>query len=94
MSINFKATRKDYRTIQDIADRAVRLTDLDRLTLEMDITAVHLNGCPLDLIALLAFRDFDFLHDIYGIHNCIDRKTGKLQRCFSPRCSLPEQVGA
>lgn len=52
----------------------------------MDIIAVHMNGCRLDLQRLLEFDDFNFAHDIYGIRNCIDRSTGKLLSNFIPRC--------
>ena len=53
----------------------------------MDVTACHANGTKLDLEKLLNFPDFDFLHDVAGIRNCIDRETGKLTKCFLPRCA-------
>ena len=34
---------------------------------------------------LLDADDFNFKHDLSGIQNCIDRKTGQLTRNFRPR---------
>jgi len=72
---NPKSGKKDVR--------AYSLMDCD-----MDITACHLNGNPLDLNKLIAADDFNFSHDVCGIANCLDRETGKLTKCFVPRCSL------
>ncbi len=58
---------------------------------EMDITACHLNGTKLDLDRLLAFGDFDFVHDVFGIARHLDRTTGKLQNHFWPRCARLER---
>lgn len=93
MAINFSASKEDAETISKIADRAIKLykevhgEDLEKLDMVMDITACHMNGCPLKLQALLAAGEFDFAHDVFGISNHIDRKTGKLTRCFLPRFS-------
>jgi len=57
------------------------------MTINMDITACHLNGNPLDLTALLNADSFDFAHDVLGIRRHINRKTGKLENCFLPRYS-------
>lgn len=57
---------------------------------QMDITATHLNGTPLDLDRLLAFDDLNFVHDVFGIARHLDRSTGKLQNCFVPRSAQPE----
>lgn len=54
-------------------------------TQTMDITACHLNGCPLKLRELLKAEDFNFMHDIAGISAHIDRRTGKLLNHFIPR---------
>lgn len=53
----------------------------------MDITATHLNGCPLQLQKFLDADDFNFAHDLVGIVNHMDRSTGQLIRCFLPRCA-------
>lgn len=86
--INWDASTEDIINIEKIADRAEKLTTVkDRLNLTMDITACHLNGCALNLEKLLSADDFNFLHDLYGISNNLDRTTGKLMNCFLPRCS-------
>ena len=59
--------------------------EFDRLSLDMDITACHLNGTPLRLEELLATDDFNFSHDIFGIARHINRATGKLENHFLPR---------
>jgi hypothetical protein len=65
----------------------------DLLETEMDITATHCNGCPLDLEKFLAAPDGDFGHDVFGIRHHINRRTGELENMFLPRCALPESKG-
>lgn len=98
--VSFKTSKRDYRLIERIVDRAfdphVGLAGLPgtRLDLEMDLSATHANGCPLDFAKLLAFDTFNFAHDLYGIRRCIDRKTGALTRHFRPRCAKPARRSA
>jgi hypothetical protein len=66
----------------------------DRLSLAMDLTATHANGCPMDFAKLLAADDFNFKHDIVGIVNHIDRRTGELTDHFFPRCAQPQGVAS
>lgn len=92
--VEFKGSLAESRLITKIAQRAIAMAnangiDADFVTLEMDITACHCNGCPLDLKKLLAFPDADFGHDVFGIRRYIDRDTGKIDPArFVPRCSL------
>ena len=58
---------------------------LIRMSLHMDITAAHVNGCPLRLAEWLEADDFNFAHDIAGIVRHIDRDTGKIGGLFLPR---------
>lgn len=92
--VKFDASPADYALIVKIVLRAISMMDDDatgdRLSLTMDITAVHCHDCPLDLEKLLAARDFDFLHDIAGIVRHVDRRTGKLKNHFLPRCARKE----
>ena len=98
--INFKAERADVLKISAICDRTeklaaklnIRLPIPDRLTLHMDITACHLNGNPLRLDELLAADDANFGHDVFGIVRYMDRETGKLTDCFSPRFTDAQAV--
>ena len=83
--INWDVTPKECLTIRKIEERAARL-GLRPTSVAMDITAVHANDAPLKLTKLLKSSDFDFAHDICGINLHLDRKTGKLQNLFIPRC--------
>lgn len=62
-----------------------------KLHLLMDLTAVHANGCPLRLGALLEAHPFDFAHDIGGIRRHLNRETGQLEDHFLPRYAAPER---
>jgi hypothetical protein len=96
-TISFKANREEMRLITAIVTRAhemglVKLNGYDHMTCDMDLTACHANGNPLRLADLLAADDFNFSHDICGIARHIDRETGELKNCFSPRFSAPLPV--
>ena len=86
----FAETPKEIQAIHEVAKRAMatRGFRFDMMTLEMDISACHSNGCPLDFEKLLGFDKFNFMHDIVGISSNINRTTGKLKNCFLPRCSI------
>jgi len=89
MLINWKTTKEEDILIRKIVDRATGLyPTLDTMTLDMDITACHLNGNPLRLRELLDADDFNFCHDVIGIVNNINRTNGKLNNCFLPRFSV------
>jgi hypothetical protein len=98
--VNFSGNKEDYEIAEKIAERVyndvlelsrsegVVLASLrTRLDWEMDVMAVHLNGCPLRLKDLLEADDFNFAHDLYGIYRHLNRETGKLEDCFLPRFS-------
>lgn len=88
MPPKFDTSPDEDKIIIRIAARIV-LSDAspyaDKLAASTDITAVHCNGCPLQLFALLAAPDNDFWHDIIGIARHLDRHTGKLTGLFQPR---------
>jgi len=86
--IKFNSTKEETTLIIAIAKRAVQKVEgYSLMDCEMDLTATHLNGCPLDLEKLKNFDDFNFSHDIFGIRANINRNNGKLENCFLPRCS-------
>lgn len=94
---NLRASALDAAFILEIASRARRLMPVPkdairRSTIEiaMDLTAAHLNGNPLRLKELLNAPDASLMHDVYGIERHLDRETGKLGGCFTPRFSAPE----
>lgn len=90
MAINWSVSKPDALLINQIAHRAFALAKEHGINypfqdIEMDLTAVHLNGCRLKLADLAAAPAHDFSHDIVGICRHIDRKTGKFQHFFLPR---------
>lgn len=87
--VNFNTTENEDELIIEITKRVHVLHPgvFCQLNLQMDLTACHCNGNPIDFEKLLSFDDFNFNHDIFGITNCINRRTGKLENCFVPRCS-------
>lgn len=92
MNLNMDPTAKDAVIMGRIAAQAMdtykRLgieTHFDEIDLHMDLCAVHLNGCPLRLQDLLDASDFDFAHDVLGIHKNLNRHTGQLENFFLPR---------
>lgn len=90
--VKFDVTREEAAVIRQIAARAHRMAadagwNYATIDASMDVTAAHSNGCPLRLERLLEADDFNFAHDVFGIRRHIDRETGELGNCFSPRCS-------
>ena len=80
-----KTTKEEYEVIFDIVKRAKSIgVKRDPLSLEMDIEAAHEN-CPLKLDELLKADDFNFMHDVIGIVNHLNRQTGELENFFLPR---------
>lgn len=91
--ISFAVTKHEAAVINEIADRAMGLGEArrhDRFTkmdIAMDVTAVHANGCPLRLEALLSADPFNFAHDVLGIRRNLNRRTGELENFWTPRYS-------
>ena len=56
------------------------------LDLAMDLTVCHNKG-HVDLATLLASSPADLAHDLCGIVEFLDRKTGEMTECFVPRCA-------
>jgi hypothetical protein len=75
--------------VEKIIDRAMSIQVYkEYLAGYMDLSAVHA-ACPLDLEKLAGFDDFNFAHDVGGIHRHLSRSTGKLQNFFVPRSAKP-----
>lgn len=62
---------------------------LDNLSLSMDL-AVCYNKGHANLAALLELDPRDFVHDIIGIVDYLNRKTGEMNNCFVPRSFIPK----
>lgn len=88
--MKFDANQKDFELIGKIVEAVCsRDHTFDRMTTCMDLTACHMNGNPLKLEEMLKHvESYDVMHDIVGIGNHINRRTGKLNDCFSPRFSV------
>ncbi len=89
--ISFKTTETEQLLIEKAARRAHKLAkkhgvNYPIIDATMDLAAVHLNACMLDLNKLNQADDFNFSHDVFGIRRHLDRTTGQLGGCFSPRC--------
>ena len=80
-----KTSREDIDVIDRIVKRA-RKHGINRevIYLHMDLCAAHIT-CPLKLEELLEANTFDFVHDVVGIVNHLNRETGELEDCFVPR---------
>ncbi len=85
--INWDVSNADFKLIHQIAERVERdLHPPDPFRdILMDLMACHANGCPLRLTELLAAKMLDFSHDYWGIRGHLNRETGKLGDCFTPR---------
>lgn len=94
--ISFESTAVERELARAIAKRAVKAKiGRSQIDVEMAIIATHVNGCPLDLGALMAADAFNFSHDICGIARHLDRDDdsptgGQLLNCFRPRCAERE----
>lgn len=95
--INWNTSKADSGIVSKIIDRYIassielgipKLYQRSRLDLTMDIEACHNNGNPLKLQELLGADDFNFIHDVIGIQQHINRETGELMDCFLPRYSV------
>lgn len=75
--------------MRKIVERARKMDpEYETMDALMDISATHCSGNPMDLVRLLGADDFNFAHDVFGIRNRLDRRTGKLTGLFSPRFSI------
>jgi hypothetical protein len=89
--LSFAISKSDSEKLIKIVDRAkAKLGSIQYSYREMmmDLTACHANGCRLDLDAMLAASEFDLMHDVLGIRNHLDRKTGRLMNFFEPRLAV------
>lgn len=95
MGINFNLDDATTELAVKIEKRAQKMHPLEWPSPQvvMTLAACHNHGCPLDLAKLLAFDDFNFDHDIYGIGSHICHETGKLRNNFLPRCAAQKPYG-
>lgn len=85
--INWSSINKtDDEIIDKIAGRACLDFGLRKVNVSMDIMACHISN-PLKLDELVNADVENFAHDILGIRENLNRKTGELENCFLPRYS-------
>lgn len=95
--VSYHCTRAEKDAIHQVVARLVALCALhgrpigatQQLAIELDITACHCNGRPLNLAMLATLDDAALLLDVTGIREHIDRRTGRLQGDWEPHCALP-----
>ena len=82
-----KMKEEDVRVVQQIVRRAQELRPgVDIEILGMDLNAAQITT-PMNLTALLETDDYQFSHDVFGIHRHINRSTGELEN-FRPRFAV------
>ena len=88
MMVTPKISKDDYLMIHMIAVRAAKEMGVSLMSFEMDLERVHGCGNPLRLQEMLEDRGADFIHDVAGITQHMNRSTGQLTDGFSPRFSV------
>jgi hypothetical protein len=83
-----KVTKEDYELIHQVAVRAAKELGIPVMIFSMDLERVHGCGIPLRLEEMLEDHGSDFIHDVAGITQHLDRNTGQLTDGFSPRFSV------
>jgi hypothetical protein len=88
--ISFEVSKEDQDLIDKIIKRFLETPEFKTipwgvLNIIMDLTACKANGTPLDFEPLLSYDNFQFLYDIGGIRNYLNRETGRLEDFFIPR---------
>ncbi len=81
------AKLEEVRLINKIVNRGwktMKKNYRERIDMIMDIDAAN-KCCPLKLQELLEADDINFYHDIIGIGQHMNRRTGKLEDYFIPR---------
>ena len=78
--------KETIKIIGQIADRAVAINpSYDKTTVMMDLLVIYETGVEMRWDELLNAPLFDFMHDINGINQHLNRNTYKLEDCFWPR---------
>ena len=80
----------EHDLVEKIGARAQRMDKeaggrTEAIQFQISVAAAHLNGCPLRLQALLNADDFNFAHDVFGLHRHVSRETGEVEGFFLPR---------
>lgn len=77
---------KNIETIGKIVNRAVAINPAyNKTTVMMDLLVLHDTGVEMRWEEFLNAPVFDFMHDINGINQHLNRRTYKLEDGFCPR---------
>ena len=77
---------KNIETIGKIVNRAVTINPAyNKTTVMMDLLVIYETGVEMRWKELLNAPVFDFMHDINGINQHLNRRTYKLEDGFWPR---------
>ena len=77
---------KNIETIGEIVNRAVAINPAyKKITVMMDLLVLYDTGVEMRWDELLNAPVFDFMHDINGINQHLNRRTYKLEDGFCPR---------
>lgn len=77
---------KNIEIIGKIANHAVTINpDYDKTTVMMDLLVLYETGVEMRWEELLNAPVLDFMHDINGINQHLNRDAYKLEDCFWPR---------
>ena len=92
-----KVTKEESKQIIDIMLRAASVMNFEsrgcsRMEVVMDLTVCHCLAEPLDLRGLLQANYGDLVHDVSGILAHLNRETGQLEHCFTPRYAAANHV--
>ena len=81
-----KLTHSDLAKVNQAVDRALELLPWEsmKMDLHMDLTASVIQG-HINLDKLLTFDDSNFIHDVVGVVQHLNRQTGEMMNCFLPR---------
>lgn len=78
--------KKVIEIINKIADHTVTINPAyDKSTVMMDLLVLYETGVEMRWEEFLNAPVFDFMHDINGINQHLNRDTYKLEDCFWPR---------
>lgn len=85
-----KIAKRVGKEVAEIQEEEGKTIPFDEGATAMNIVAVHISGCRLDLLGLLEARSFDLFHDVFGIGVHLNKETGQLENCFLPRYAEKE----
>lgn len=98
--LNFECSLEDVQLIAAVVGKCIAIIrdltqagrippatrQIDPLTMQMDLTVIHVNQHALDLRRMIYGNDEDMMHDVSAIVNHIDRRIGRIPDGIRLRC--------